>query len=210
MPLSCCQLCLSPLAARGCRWSQVRLLPFLCSALLRGRVDTEVAGTNRNLKAFHPTRSPPTVCPRGGATGYAVYATAYPALLRCTGVNIRILLKKKEKTTPRVASVVASATSGRPSSHGPTQQRKQIGLVQFASLDSPARRHSCRSVFPIGRPQTAVAQIGDRLIVTFDSGIARHRASLFRTQSTKASPAIQDASTNRRKAPNSRKVSIFY
>jgi len=147
---------------------------------------------------------------RGGATGYAVYATAYPALLRCTGVNIRILLKKKEKTTPRVASVVASATSGRPSSHGPTQQRKQIGLVQFASLDSPARRHSCRSVFPIGRPQTAVAQIGDRLIVTFDSGIARHRASLFRTQSTKASPAIQDASTNRRKAPNSRKVSIFY
>ena len=119
-------------------------------------------------------------------------------------------VKKKEKTTPRVASVVASATSGRPSSHGPTQQRKQIGLVQFASLDSPARRHSCRSVFPIGRPQTAVAQIGDRLIVTFDSGIARHRASLFRTQSTKASPAIQDASTNRRKAPNSRKVSIFY
>jgi len=38
-----------------------------------------------------------SIVSRGGATGYAVYATAYPALLRCTGVNIRILLKKKRE-----------------------------------------------------------------------------------------------------------------
>jgi hypothetical protein len=49
------------------------------------------------IKSFHPCRG--EGCTSGGATGYAGYAPAYPAILASKHVYIRISSFKKENNT---------------------------------------------------------------------------------------------------------------
>jgi len=46
--------------------------------------------------------------PRGGSTGYAVYAMAYPAIKPCTGVNIGVLCIKKRNSVNRTFAHIES------------------------------------------------------------------------------------------------------